>query len=97
VALYDELVVLVPSSTVRLNRAVAVAMASGPRAGLDLLDDLAAAGTVADHPLLPAVRADLLRRLGRPAEAAAAYRLAIDRTDNAAERAYLIRRLAECG
>jgi len=96
VALYDELLALVPSSTVRLNRAVAVAMASGPRAGLDLLDDLAATGEVADHPLLPAVRADLLRRLDRPAEAAAAYRLAIERTANRAERAYLTLRLAEC-
>lgn len=97
VELYDELVVLVPSSTVRLNRAVAVAMAAGPRAGLDLLDELAATGALADHPLLPAVRADLLRRLDHRAEAAAEYRLAIDRTDNAAVRAYLSRRLAECG
>jgi RNA polymerase sigma-70 factor (ECF subfamily) len=94
VELYDELVVLVPSSTIRLNRAVAVAMAAGARAGLDLLHELAPA--VGDHPLLPAVQADLLRRLDRRAEAAAAYRLALERTHNAAERAYLSRRLAEC-
>jgi RNA polymerase sigma-70 factor (ECF subfamily) len=93
VALYDELQKLVPSSTVRLNRAVAVAMRSGPQAGLDLLDEL---GAVADPPLLAAARADLLRRLGRPAEAAEQYRLAHARTDNEAERAYLTRRLAEC-
>jgi RNA polymerase sigma-70 factor (ECF subfamily) len=84
--------VLVPSSTVRLNRAVAVGMRSGPRAGLDLLDELATTGD--DHQLVPAVRADLLRRLGRRAEAADAYRQAITRTDNDAERAYLAQRLA---
>jgi RNA polymerase sigma-70 factor (ECF subfamily) len=93
VALYDELQALVPSSTVRLNRAVAVAMRSGPQAGLDLLDDQA----MADHHLLAAVRADLLRRLGRLEEAAQQYRLALTATDNAGERAYLTRRLAECG
>jgi RNA polymerase sigma-70 factor (ECF subfamily) len=96
VALYDQLLALVPSSTVRLNRAVAVAMASGPRVGLDLLDDLATSGEIGDHPLLPAVRADLLRRSDRPAEAAEVYRLAATRTDNRAERAYLSRRLTEC-
>jgi RNA polymerase sigma-70 factor (ECF subfamily) len=65
-------------------------MSAGPAAGLDLLD------TVDDHPLLPAARADLLRRLGRRAEAAAEYRRALDRTAVAGERAYLHRRLAEC-
>jgi RNA polymerase sigma-70 factor (ECF subfamily) len=96
VALYDQLHALVPSTTIRLNRAVAIAMASGPQTGLDLLDHLTATGEITDHPLLPAVRADLLRRLDRPAEAAAAYRLAIERTDNRTERAYLTRRLTEC-
>jgi RNA polymerase sigma-70 factor, ECF subfamily len=91
VALYDELVKFVPSATVALNRAVAVAMYAGPSAGLDLLDG------VEHHPLLPAVRADLLRRLGRHADAAQQYRLAIEQTGNDAERAYLSRRLHECG
>jgi len=70
--------VLVPSSTVRLNRAVAVAMAAGPRAGLDVLHGMADTSAVAIHPLLPAVQADLLRGLDRRAEAAAAYRLALE-------------------
>jgi RNA polymerase sigma-70 factor (ECF subfamily) len=96
VGLYDQLQTVVPSPTVRLNRAVAVAMRSGPQAGLDVLDELAATGALTDHHLLPAVRADLLRRLGRAAEAAAAYRLARARTGNEAERAYLSRRLDEC-
>jgi len=87
--LYDQLVKLVPSPAVRLNRAVAVAMRDGPRAGLDLLDG------VGEHPLLPAARADLLRRAGRPAEAAEHYRAAVAAATNPAERAYLNRRLAE--
>jgi hypothetical protein len=62
---YDELVVLMPPSTVRLNRAVAVAMAAGPRAGLEILRELTDTGAVANHPLLPAVQADLLRGLDR--------------------------------
>lgn len=91
VTLYDRLAVLVPSATVRLNRAIAVAMRDGPRAGLELLP------TVGDHPLLAATRADMLRRAGRPAEAVPHYRAAADRTGNEAERAYLARRLRECG
>ncbi|MDQ0375105.1 RNA polymerase sigma factor [Cellulomonas humilata] len=87
VGLYDELVAVLPSATVQVNRAVAVGMARGPQAGLDAL-----AGTP-DHPLSPAVRADLLRRLGRATEAAEAYREALTRTDNQAERAYLEGRL----
>jgi RNA polymerase sigma-70 factor (ECF subfamily) len=87
VALYDELVRVVPSATVRLNRVVAVAMDAGPQMGLDLLDG------VEEHPLLAAVRADLLRRLRRDEEAAQWYRLAIERAGNEAERAYLVRRL----
>jgi RNA polymerase sigma-70 factor (ECF subfamily) len=89
VTLYDRLLALLPSATVRLNRAIAIAMRDGPAAGLDLLPD------VGDHPLLPATRADLLRRLGRPAEAAEQYRAALTRTDNESERRYLRRRLAE--
>jgi len=91
VRLYDRLLVLLPSPAVRLNRAIAVAMSAGPRTGLDLLDE------VGEHPLLSAARADLLRRLGRPVDAAAHYRAAITRTANDAERRYLTRRLAECG
>ena len=96
VDLYDQLVALVPSPVVRLNRAVAVAMADGPAVGLQLVDQIAEAGELADHHLLAATRADLLRRLGRPAEAAAAYRRARDGTANEGERRYLARRLAEC-
>jgi RNA polymerase sigma-70 factor (ECF subfamily) len=88
-ALYDQLLALLPSATVRLNRAIAIAMRDGPAAGLDLLHD------VGDHPLLPATRADLLRRLGRPAEAATQYREALTRTDNESQRRYLRRRLTE--
>jgi RNA polymerase sigma-70 factor, ECF subfamily len=95
VDLYDQLVVLVPSWTVRLNRAVAVAMRSGAQAGLDLLDTLDGGGDPPPSHLLPAVRADLLRRLGADAEARKHYRLALAGTDNAGERAYLARRLAE--
>ena len=96
VRLYDELVAVLPSPVVRLNRAVAVAMADGPEAGLALVDELAASGALDGYPLLDATRADLLRRAGRPVEAAAAYRSAVAATSNEAERRYLARRLAEC-
>ncbi|MGY1625282.1 RNA polymerase sigma factor [Geodermatophilus sp. SYSU D00965] len=88
-ALYDQLAVLAPSPVVALNRAVAVAEVEGPAAGLALVERLSLPG----H-LLPAVRADLLRRLGRDEEAAAAYAEAIDLAGNAAERAFLERRRA---
>jgi RNA polymerase sigma-70 factor (ECF subfamily) len=93
-ALYGELTRWTPSPVVELNRAVAVGMADGPAAGLVLVDALAATGALAGYHLLPATRADLLRRLDRPAEAAAAYRVALDQVTNEAERAYLTRRLA---
>ena len=93
--LYDHLAGVVPSPVVELNRAVAVAMAEGPEAGLRLVDALAASGALARYHLLPATRADLLRRLGRPAEAAASYREALRLTATDAERRYLTRRLAE--
>jgi RNA polymerase sigma-70 factor (ECF subfamily) len=96
VGLYDQLVVLVPSPVVRLNRAVAVAMAEGPDVGLRLADELAASGTLDGYHLLAATRADLLRRLGRTGEAAVAYRQAHDLATNEAERRYLARRLASC-
>ena len=92
-ALYAALDDLTGSPVVRLNRAVAVAEVDGPAAGLDLLADLDE--PLAGFHLLPATRADLLRRLGRTAEAAAAYQQAIAGAGNAADRDFLARRLAE--
>ena len=94
-ALYGELARLTPSPVVELNRAVAVAMADGPEAGLALVDRLAALGALRGYYLLPATRADLLRRLGRAGEAAAAYRDALALVSTDAERRYLERRLSE--
>jgi RNA polymerase sigma-70 factor (ECF subfamily) len=94
-ALYGELARLVPSPVVRLNRAVAVAMAEGPAAGLELVEALEASGELAGYHLLPATRADLLRRLGRPEVAAAAYHEALELAATDAERRYLARRLSE--
>jgi RNA polymerase sigma-70 factor (ECF subfamily) len=91
--LYRELSCLVRSPVVELNRAVAVAMADGPEAGLALVDALDASGALDGYHLLPATRADLLRRLGRRSEAAAAYRAALALTTGDAERRYLERRL----
>ncbi len=93
--LYGKLAEVVPSAVVRLNQAVAIAMADGPAAGLALVQDLEAAGELPGYHLLPATRADLLRRLGRHAEAADGYREALDLTATDAERRYLARRLAE--
>jgi RNA polymerase sigma-70 factor (ECF subfamily) len=93
--LYGRLAELLPTPVVALNRAVAVAMAEGPAAGLMLVDVLEASGELSGYYLLPATRADLLRRLGRHPEAAAAYRVAIDLAATDAERRYLTRRLAE--
>jgi len=93
--LYGRLAELVPSAVVELNRAVAIAMAYGPAAGLERVDALEAAGELAGYHLLPATRADLLRRLDRRAEAAAAYREALALAPTDAERRYLRRRLAE--
>ena len=81
---------LAPSPVVALNRAVAVAEVEGPAAALALVDGLDRGGLGGYH-LLHAIRADLLRRLGRVGEAAEAYDAAIARTDNAAERAFLQR------
>ncbi|MBG0815884.1 RNA polymerase sigma factor [Planomonospora sp. ID82291] len=94
-ALYGVLSRLVPSAVVGLNRAVAVGMAEGPAAGLALVERLEAAGELGGYHLLPATRADLLRRLGRADEAAAAYRAAIGLAPTGAERRYLARRLTE--
>ena len=95
VALYRRLLKLNPSPVVELNLAVAVAMADGPPAGLRLLDQLEARGALAGYHYLPAARADLLRRLGDWAGAAAAYSAALSLVQNQAERAFLERRLAQ--
>jgi RNA polymerase sigma-70 factor, ECF subfamily len=94
-ALYGQLARLVPSAVVRLNRAVAVGMRDGPAAGLALVEQLERAGELAGYHLLPATRADLLRRLGRRDEAAAAYREALELAPTEPERRYLARRLTE--
>ncbi|MFD6493847.1 RNA polymerase sigma factor [Streptomyces sp. NPDC060188] len=95
-ALYGELRRLVPSAVVRLNRAVAVGMAEGADAGLALVAELEEEGELAAYHLLPATRADMLRRDGRTKEAATAYERALDLVENAAERRFLENRLAEC-
>jgi RNA polymerase sigma-70 factor, ECF subfamily len=97
VALYDELYRLHPTPVVALNLAVAVAMADGPREGLARVDALAAGGALEDYHLLYATRADLLRRLGRPAQARPDYETALRLAANPVERAFLARRIAECG
>ena len=94
-ALYGQLARLVPSAVVRLNRAVAVGMRDGPAAGLALVEQLERTGELASYHLLPATRADLLRRLGRRDEAAAAYREALELAPTEPERRYLARRLTE--
>ncbi len=96
-ALYQVLLRLHSSPVVELNAAVAVAMVDGPAAGLRLIDALAARGSLDDYHLLHAARADLLRRLGRTAEALAAYRTAQARAPTEPERRFLARRIAELG
>jgi RNA polymerase sigma-70 factor, ECF subfamily len=93
--LYGRLHELTASPVVELNRAVAVAMVEGPAAGLELVDALESARSLRDYHLLPATRADLLRRLGRQHEAAAAYQQALALVPTDAERRFLRRRLAE--
>ncbi|NUS43188.1 MAG: RNA polymerase subunit sigma-24 [Mycobacteriaceae bacterium] len=92
-ALYLELARLAPSPVVELNRAVAVAMAEGIPAGLELIDELAGSGRLGEYHLLAAARADLLRRAGRSGEAAAEYAAALALAPTDAERRYLERRL----
>ena len=88
---------MVPTPIVELNRAVAVAMADGPEAGLALVDALAADARLRSYHLLPATRADLLRRLGRRDEAAVEYEHTLALTSSETERRYLAQRLAEVG
>jgi RNA polymerase sigma-70 factor, ECF subfamily len=85
-ALYDQLMAVTPTPVVALNRAVAVAEVEGPTAALAIVDDL----DLGRYYLFHAIRADLLHRLGRPADADAAYEIAIAQTGNTAERAHLI-------
>jgi RNA polymerase sigma-70 factor (ECF subfamily) len=92
---YDQLERAQPSPIVSLNRAVAVAMAEGPRAGLAVMDGLAAANDLNDYHLLHAARADLLRRLGLLDEAAKSYARALALVTNDSERRFLERRLRE--
>ncbi len=89
--LYDQLLTIQPSPVVRMHRAVAVAETHGPAAALDALDEV----DLDRHHLYHAIRAELLRRLGRTADASAAYAAAIERSANAAERAFLQRRRRE--
>jgi RNA polymerase sigma-70 factor (ECF subfamily) len=91
--LYAELARIAPSPVVELNRAVAVAMADGIPAGLAVVDELAASGRLDDYHLLPATRADLLRRAGRSAEARTAYEQALELAPSDADRRYLQDRL----
>jgi RNA polymerase sigma-70 factor, ECF subfamily len=95
VAYYEALAEVAPSPVVDLNRAVAIGLAEGPAAGLVALDEVDA-GALRGYHLLPAARADFLRRLGRRTEAAAEYRRALTLTDNARERTFLAARLAAC-
>src|SRR6266566_3752686 len=96
VALYDAVAQLAPSPVVELNRAVAVGMAFGPAAGLELVDALVDEPTLKSYHLLPAVRGDLLRKLGRSEEARAEFERGASLTENARERELLKRRAAEC-
>jgi RNA polymerase sigma-70 factor, ECF subfamily len=94
-ALYERLADVAPSPVIELNRAVAMAMANGPAAGLAIVESLAATPSLSEYHLLPAVRADLLRRLGRSEEAARYYGEALSLANTDSERRFLARRLAE--
>lgn len=96
-SLYEALARLAPSPVVELNRAVALAMASGPAAGLELVDALAAEPSLRDYHLLPSIRGDLLAKLGRTGEARAEFQRAADLARNARERKLLLDRAAACG
>jgi RNA polymerase sigma-70 factor (ECF subfamily) len=93
--IYDLLAQAWTSPVVALNRAVALAMADGPGAGLAAIGELERDGRLAGYRYLPAAKADLLRRLGRAQEAAQAYQAALELTANDAERSFLARRLTE--
>ncbi|MBS0431037.1 MAG: RNA polymerase sigma factor [Proteobacteria bacterium] len=95
--LYAQLAGVTPSPVVELNRAVAVAMAEGPARGLELVDALAGETALERYHLLPSVRGDLLRRLGRDDEARAEFERAADLAQNARERTLLLQRARACG
>lgn len=95
-ALYDALAALTPSPIVELNRAVAVAMASGPQAGLDVVDTLLEEPALRTYHLLPSVRGDFLMKLGRLEEARHEFERAASLTRNVRERELMLRRAAEC-
>jgi RNA polymerase sigma-70 factor (ECF subfamily) len=95
VALYDQLIRLEPTPVAELNRAVAVAMVDGPEAGLEIVDQLAAAGALDQYSYLHSARAELLRRLERIDEAASAYNAALALVTLPAEREFLERRVAQ--
>ncbi|MDN2499287.1 RNA polymerase subunit sigma-24, partial [Nocardia nova] len=97
VSLYEALGRLAPSPVVELNRAVAVAMAKGPDAGLAIVDGLRAEGALPNSQLLPTVRGELLARLGRTGEAREEWELAVRLCGNDRERAVLHRKLDDLG
>jgi RNA polymerase sigma-70 factor (ECF subfamily) len=96
VSLYDELAQLAPSPVVELNRAVAIGMAYGPAAGLELVDELKGEPALKDYHLLPSVRGDLLNKLGRLEEAGVEFQRAASLTRNSRERELLLQRAAKC-
>ncbi|MCU1297197.1 MAG: polymerase subunit sigma-24, partial [Acidobacteriaceae bacterium] len=96
VALYERLAELRPSPVVELNRAVAVAMAFGPAAGLEIVDALVEGGSLKGYHLLPSVRGDLLVKLGRLEEARAEFERATSLTRNVRERELLLGRARGC-
>jgi RNA polymerase sigma-70 factor, ECF subfamily len=96
-ALYEVLVRIHSSPVIELNHAVAVSMVDGPERALRLVDSISKRGDLASYHMLPAVRGDLLRRMGRRDEAIAAYRQALTTTDLEPERRFLTARLAELG
>jgi len=97
VALYEALAQVAPSPVIDLNRAVAVSMAFGAAAGLELVDALTAEGALENYHLLPSVRGDLLQKLGRLEEARAEFERAAALTRNARERQLLLARAEACG
>ena len=96
VALYDGLAQLMPSPVVELNRAVAIGMACGPAAALELVDAISDQAALREYHLLPTVRGDLLERLGRKTEASREFQRAAAMTGNARERAVLLERMVGC-
>jgi RNA polymerase sigma-70 factor (ECF subfamily) len=95
VGLYDVLLRIDPSPVIELNRAAAIAMRDGPEHGLALIDAMLVRGDLTEYHLAHAARADLLRRLGRPADARPAYKRALDLAVEEPERRFLERRLRE--